>query len=189
MNAYTIILFLHIVGALGLFVSLGLEWVSLAYVRRASTAEGVREWLSLRSWVMRLGPASLALLLLSGLYLMATSWGAVAWIIVALGALVLIAIIGATLTGIRMVPIDRAAAAERGAVSPALHQRLNDPLLWVSLETRAAIALGIIFLMTIRPDWVGSGLTIVVAVALGLALSLLTGRRVRPKGESVPSRS
>ncbi len=182
MTAYTIVLFLHIVGALGLFISLGLEWASLAYVRRASTSEVAREWLGLRSWVMRLGPASLALLLLTGLYMMATSWGAVAWIIVALGALVLIAIIGGVLTGTRQGPIERAAAAERGAVSPALQQRLNDPLLWVSIETRTAIALGIVFLMTIKPGWIGSLLTIVVAVAVGLALSLPMRRGMRPKG-------
>ncbi len=189
MTAYTIILFLHIVGALGLFASLGLEWASLAYARRASSAEGAREWLSLRSWVRRLGPGSLALLLLSGLYMMATSWGGVAWIIVALGALVLIAIIGGVLTGTRQGPIERAAAAERGGVSPALRQQLNDPLLWVSIELRTAIAMGIVFLMTVKPDGVGSLLTIGIAVVAGLALSLPTRRRTRQGGEAVPSRS
>ncbi len=188
MTAYTITLFLHIVGALGLFVSLGLEWTSLAYVRRSSTAEGAREWLGLRGWVMRLGPASLALLLLSGLYMMATSWGAVAWIIVALGSLVLIAIIGAVLTGRRLVPIEQAAARERGMISPALQQRLSDPLLWVSIDTRTAIALGIVFLMVIKPNAVGSLLTIGIAIVAGLSFSLLMGRRARQKGEPAPYR-
>ncbi len=189
MTAYAIVLFLHIVGALGLFVSLGLEWTSLAYTPHASTADQAREWLSVRGWVMRLGPASLALILLSGLYMTATTWGWAGWIVVALAALVLIAVVGAVLTGLRMTPIERAAAGERGALSPALRQRLSDPLLWTSVEIRTAIALGIVFIMVVKPDWVGSSIAIGVAVLLGLVASLPMWRRVRPKEEAAPSRS
>ncbi len=189
MTLYSIVLFLHIVGTLGLFVSLGLEWVSLAYWRRASTAEQAREWLGVRGWVMRLGPTSLVLILLSGFYMVVTTWGWVSWIVVALAALVLIAIIGATLTGVPMGTIQKAAAAESGPLSPALRQRLNDPRLWISIQTRTAIALGIVFLMVIKPEWVGSSITIGIAVLLGLALALPMWRRGRAKGAPALSRS
>lgn len=189
MTSYSIALFLHIVGALGLFVALGLEWVGMVYLGRASTAEQAREWLGVRGWVIRLGPASMALILLSGFYLMATSWGLKGWIVVALASLVLIAILGATLTGLRLGPIERAAAAERGQMSPALRQRLGDPLLWTSITTRTAIALGIVFLMTIKPDLVGSSITIGIAVVLGLASALPVWRRDRAKSAGALSRS
>jgi hypothetical protein len=189
MTLYSIVLFLHIVGALGLFVALGLEWVSLAYVRRAATAEQAREWLGVRSWVMRLGPASLVVILLSGFYMMATRWGGAGWILVALAALVVIAILGATLTGLPMGTIQNAAAAESGPLSPALRQRLNDPRLWISIQIRTAIALGIVFLMTVRPDLVRSLVTIGTAVILGVASALPMWRRGRAKGEAALSRS
>src|SRR5512146_745867 len=124
MTVHSITLFLHIVGALGMFASFGLEWASLAFLRHASTAEQAREWLAVRSWVIRLGPASLVLILLSGLYMMAPAWRWVAWIVVALGAMVLIAFLGATLTGLRLGPVEQAVAAASGTLSTALRQRL-----------------------------------------------------------------
>ncbi len=189
MTPYSIALFLHIVGALGLFVALGLEWTSLVYLRRASTAEQAREWLGVLGGTRRLGPASLAAILLSGFYMMATAWGWVGWIGVALAAMVLIAVVGASLTGLRIGAVGRAAAAESGPLSPALRQRLHDPLLWTSVQTRTAIALGIVFLMTVKPDLAGALVTIGIAVVLGLASALPNWRRVRAKGEAALSRS
>jgi len=189
MTLYSIALFLHIVGALGMFVAFGLEWMSLAYLQRASTAEQAREWLGVRGWVQRMGPGSLALILLSGFYMMAPTWRWVGWIVVALAAIVLIAILGATLTGLRMGSTEQIAASESGPLSPALRQRLRDPLLWTSIQTRTAIGLGIVFLMTVKPDLVGALVTISTAVVLGLASALPMWRRVRTKGEEALSRS
>jgi hypothetical protein len=55
MNDYSIVLFVHIVGALGFFVALGVEWLSLRHLRRATTAEQVREWIRVSTGVRRLG--------------------------------------------------------------------------------------------------------------------------------------
>jgi hypothetical protein len=189
MTLYSIALFLHIVGSLGLFVALGLEWTSLVSLRRASTSEQAREWLGVLGGTRRLGPASLAAILLSGFYMMAVTWGWVGWIVVALAAIVLIAVVGATLTGLRIGAVGRAAAAESGPLSPALRQRLHDPLLWTSVQTRTAIALGIVFLMTVKPDLTGALVTIGIAVVLGLVSSLPNWRRERAKGEAALSRS
>lgn len=187
MSVHSIVLFLHIVGALGLFVALGLEWASMAYLRRAASVEQAREWLGVRSIVMPVGLASLVLILLSGFYMMATSWGWVGWIVVALIAMVLIAVLGATLTGLRMGAIEQAIASERGPLSPALRQRMNDPLLWVSVRTRSAIALGIVFLMVVKPALSGALVTLGVAIIAGLTLSVPAWRRVQTKGkESLP---
>lgn len=189
MTVYGIVLFLHIVGALGLFVTFGLEWASLAYMQRAMTAEQAREWLGVRSWVMRLGPASLALLLLSGIYMIATSWGLKGWIIAAFASLVLLAVLGATLTGMRLVPIERSLASERGNLSPAMRRQLSDPLMWTSILTRTAIGLGVVFVMVVKPVLVGSLGTIVFAAVVGFALSLPGLRRRRATGKEALSRS
>jgi hypothetical protein len=179
MTLYSIALFLHIVGALGLFVALGLEWVSLLYLRRAATIEQAREWLSvlgLLRWIM---PASLGIILLAGIYMTATTWGGAAWIGVAMAAMILLAVLGMGLTGPRMAAIGRVVAAESGALSLAFRQRLQDPLLWTSSQTRLAIALGIVFIMTIKPGLTGALLTIGVAAILGLASVLPVWNRSR----------
>ncbi len=189
MDFDSVVHFLHIVGALGYFAAFGLEWASLAHLRRASTAEEAGQWLGLRTWVQRLGPVSLVVILPSGFYMMATTVGWAGWIIVALAALVLIAILGASLTGPRTLAVEKAISVEHGPLPTALYQRLGSPLLWTSLLLRTAIALGIVFLMSIKPDWVGSLATIGIAIALGLAGSLPLWRRVRAPDETATPRS
>src|SRR5205823_2082352 len=49
MSVYAIAVFLHIVGALGLFAALALEWASLYNLRRVPTAGQAREWAKLLS--------------------------------------------------------------------------------------------------------------------------------------------
>jgi hypothetical protein len=165
MNYYAIAVFLHIVGALGLFVALGLEWTSLLLLRRATTTEQVRERMRIASGVRGVSGVSLATLLVSGFYMTATVWGGVAWIAVTLGAMVLMAVLGAVLSGPRLAAMGR--AVENGALAPVPH-----PLLWVSMQIRVAIALGIVFLMTFKPDLNGSLLAIAVAAVLGLVAAL-----------------
>jgi hypothetical protein len=127
----------------------------------------------------RIQPVSGTAILLTGIYMMATVWGGVAWIIIALAAIVLMVALGTALSGRRMAPIGPAAAAEKGSLSPDLRQRLRDPLLWLSIQARVAIALGIVFLMTVKPGLGGALLTIGAAVVLGLASALPAWGSVR----------
>jgi hypothetical protein len=171
-------LFLHIVGALGFFVALGVEWISLRHLRSALTAEQVREWMRVAIGVRRLGMISMLLLLVSGFTMMAMAQMGGAWMIVAFWSLVLLGVLAVTLSFRRMAAIGRAMAAETGPVSPALNQLLNHPLLWIAIQTRVAIALGVVFLMTLKPDLRGSLLAIAIAMVLGLASALpILGRR------------
>jgi hypothetical protein len=179
MNIYSLVLFLHIAGALGFFVTLGLEWTSLRQILSATTSEQVREWMSISSGTRRLGMVSMLTIVIAGAYLMAAAWGSVAWLIVALGAVALLMALLYTLTRPRTAAIGRAMTAEKGPVSPTLRNLVNDPLLWISIQTRVAIALGIVFLMTVKPGSGGSLLTIGIAIVLGLALSLPMMRRER----------
>ena len=100
-----------------------------------------------------MGGISLLILLISGFYMTATVWGGVAWISVALGALIVLGALGGILTGLRMRAIRRTIVAENGPISAAFYRLLHHPLLWLSIQTRVAIALGIVFLMTVKPPW------------------------------------
>ena len=172
MNGYSIALFLHIVGALGLFVALGLEWTGLWQIRSAIIPEQVREWMGVLKSVRKFGFASMLATFISGIYMMVTDWGGAAWIIVTLGSLVLVIALSLVLTGPRMAAIGRALASGKGALSKTFHSMANHPLLWISIQTRVAIALGIVFLKIAKPDLGGSLFTVGVAIVLGLASAL-----------------
>ena len=177
MNAYSIALFLHIVGAVGFFVALGLEWTGLRQIRSAMTPEQVRGWMGILKSVRKVGFASMLTTVITGIYMMLTVWGGVPWVIVSLGALVLVIVLSVVLTGPRMAAIGRTLATEKVPLSQTFHNLANHPLLWISIQTRVAIALGIVFLKTAKPDLGGSLITIGVAIVLGLASALSMPRR------------
>jgi hypothetical protein len=178
MSIYPIALFVHVVGAILLFATLTLEGIAIRLLRRAVTAReggGAAAMLQLNRV---LGPLSGLGVLIPGLYMAATSWGWVPWIAVGLAAWALIAILGAV-DGSRILALQRLLGRESGPLSAPLRERIEDPLLVVSWATRAGIALGVIFLMTVKPGLVGALVTIVVAA--GLAVSLPGFRRLGPK--------
>ena len=133
-----------------------------------------------RGLVLRLAPASLGLILITGLYLTATAWGPKGWILVALASLVLLAVIGALGTGIRMARVGPALGpASAGPLSDDLQRALRDPILLTSLRTRLAIVLGVVFLMSAKPSAVVSLLVVVLATAIGLLAGQIPLRRSR----------
>ena len=152
MNAYSIALFLHIVGAVGIFVALGLEWTGLWQIRNATTPQQVGGWMRILKGVRKFGFASMLTTVITGIYMMLTVWGGVPWVIVSLGALVLVIVLSVALTGPRMAVIGQALATEKVPLSQTFHNLANHPLLWISIQTRVAIVLGIVFLKTAKPD-------------------------------------
>jgi hypothetical protein len=184
MNDYSIALFLHIVGAMGFFVALGLEWTGLSQIRSAMSLEQVRGWMGILKNVRKVGFASMATAVITGIYMMVTDVGSEAWIIVTIGSLILVIALAQALTGPRMAAIGRALAAEKGVLSNAFHSLANHPWLSISIQTRIAIAVGIVFLKTIQPDWGGSLLTVGIAIVLGVTSALYVPRRERVQAGS-----
>lgn len=163
MNIYSIALFLHIVGALALFATLALEWVGLLKIRNAASSEQVRIWLGVLYGASKAGFPSMLVTVVTGVYMMVVVWGQTPWLVTTVGALVL------------MIVLARA-AAPRVKVLGKSSGAVNDLLLLVSVQTRSAIALGIIFLKVAKPGWIGSFLTLGVAVVLGIVSALLISR-------------
>src|SRR5512147_1083297 len=184
MNAYSIALFLHIVGAVGFFVALGLEWTGVWQIRSAMTPQQVRGWMMILKSVRKVGFISMLTTVITGIYMMVTVWGGEAWIIVTVGSLVLMIALAQVVTAPRMMAIGRALATEKVPLSQTFYSLANHPLLWISIQTRVAIALGIIFLKIAKPDWGGSLITIGVAIVLGVATALPIFRRERAQTAS-----
>ncbi len=187
MSIYTIVLFLHVSGAIGYFISTGTWLFGLSALRRARRVEQVR---ALTNLVGRSGPLfgiSVLLILATGLYMALTAWGLrTGWIDVALISLILIAPLGTAFIEPRRRAIDRLAReAPDGPLSQALEQRTHDPVLLTALQTLAALLLGIVFLMTTKPSLTSSLIVMAVALILGLASGLLVSRATRIRGQGV----
>jgi hypothetical protein len=180
MSLYNFALFLHIIGAFGLIAAITAEAIGLHGLRGATRSDDAMMWLGIsRGIVMRLAPASLGLILVSGLYMMATTWGPKGWILTALASLVLLAVVGAFGTGMRMARIGPPVGGSQGPLSDELRSKLRDPILLTSLWVRSAIVLGIALLMTVKPSGLASLVIMVLAVGIGLLAGQLAARRRR----------
>lgn len=169
--------FLHVVSALGLPAAFGVEAAGLAGLRRATSASEALLWLRSRRWVLLIGPVSIGLVLATGIYLTVAEWGAYAWIVVSLVSLVALASIGGVLTGVPMARITPAIERASGPLPEELRRDLRSPLLTVSIMTRIAITVGIVFLMVQKPALLTSLVTIILAAGIGVAAGLVSGTR------------
>jgi hypothetical protein len=179
MSIFSIALFLHIVGALGVSVALGLEWIGLSQIRRSTVPQQIRAILDLVKSTTRFGFISMLTTFITGIYMVLTAVGWVPWILVVIGALMLAMVVARALTAPRMAAIAHALATEKGPVSQTFHNLMNDPVLWISVHTRVAIVVAIIFLKIATPDLGGSLLTIGVAIVLGFVSALSKLRPVQ----------
>jgi hypothetical protein len=181
MNDYSIALFVHIVGALGFGIALGLEWTGLRQLRNAASPEAVRTWMGILQRALGVGFISMLATVITGIYMMVTAWGALPWLGVTVGALGVLIGLSAVLTRPRMKAIGRALAAGHGPISPTFQTLANHPLLWVSIQARVAVTLGIILLKIAKPDLGGSLLIVGVALVLGILSALPLLRRVQAR--------
>jgi hypothetical protein len=186
MSLYTVALFLHVSGAIGAFVSLGIWLFGLAALRRAQRVEQVRAlaWLIIIASPLMVG--SVVLIGLAGFRMALSTWGlATPWIAVSLVSVVLIGPTGAFILDPRMRTImAMAREVPVGPLPAALILRTHDPILVTAGTTLAIMLLGIVFLMTTKPELVTSILVMGVVLFLGLFVSLpfWTARR-RPTGQ------
>jgi len=176
MNWYALALFAHIVGVLTLFSTLALQWFIMLRLRRASSVAQVREWSGLATGLNRLVSISGVLILGAGIYMTASAWSNLtSWIDVSLAAMGIMLILGMGVVGRRLKAIQRATNETTTDVIPAvLRAGIDDPTLWVSMQTSVAVALSIVFLMTNKPSLTVSIVAVIVSLALGALVGTLT---------------
>jgi len=177
MTFYSLALFAHIVGVLGLFIAIGLVWISMLWLQRAQTMAQVRERIALASLQERLFPAASVLILLAGIYMTVNTWGwKTPWIDVSLAALVVMGALGGAVINRRLKAIRIAsstAEAPAGSIPAELRRQITDPVLWTAVQTNGFTGLGAVFLMTTKPDLGGSLITLVVSLVLGVVSAQL----------------
>jgi hypothetical protein len=172
MTLYSIALFLHIVGAILLFVTLTVEGIVLRQLHRAVTREAAQGAAAMLQLNRIVGPVSALAVLIPGLYMTATNWGWAGWIVVALASWLGVAVLGAV-NGIRILALER---------SQALLTGIRNPMFLVSWFTRVGIALGVLFLMTNKPAAAAAVIQILLAAAVAAALGLALSKVRRTPG-------
>jgi hypothetical protein len=191
MNVYSILLFVAVAGAIGIFVGMGSWLIGITAIDRVSRVEQVRTLIDMMRMTRYVVPASALLTIASGLTMTLTTWGMrTGWILVAIGGLFIIGPTGAWVVDPKVHKIAiMAHALPDGPAPTALTAHTHGPLLHIALHTLVATLTGIVFLMTTKPDFSTSIGAMLVSLLLSLASSLSLLRRYHRSPEQNRKRS
>lgn len=170
MTAYAIALFCHFVGMVGLFVGYGLEWSATSLLRRATTSDQARFALGLYRLSTPISGPGLLILILSGGYLAALTGGMrQGWISGALLGIVFALGIGFVLVLPRIRTIRAAIPEGSAPLGAGTSVRVKDPMVVTLIRVRFLLALGIVALMTSKPQLLTTALFVLLgAIVIGL---------------------
>jgi len=173
MSFYSIVLFLHITGALGLFIGIGLEWMILSNFQKVTVTSRAYEWTGSFGILRQVFSFSGILILLSGIYMTIAIKNITAWIITGFILYLFLSFFGSIIVAKKIKSIVNALSSEGEKLSEKIRGQIHDPLLNKSLKIRTSLTLGIIFMMTIKPDWPITIATVAVSLILGYILTFI----------------
>jgi hypothetical protein len=178
MNLYAIALFLHITGALGLFLGLGMEGLVLKHLGSSTTNRQVLAWRSSMKLMRIIFAVAAILLLIPGLYLVGESWRFTPWVVV--GIILLFALAGyGSVTGKKIGLIINSIINNNEPLPEEMRKKLSDQFLLKTYKIRFLVTSGIIYIMTLKTGWIGTIAVIVVAFVIGLLISLPKAEKVK----------
>ncbi len=182
MDLGSVLLFVHVLGAMGYAAGTLLSLFGVVALRRAQRVEQARLILGLMEVAGPLTGISLLVILAAGLYMTGMSWGwRTAWIDVGLlSTLILLVPTGAVMGIRRHALATQVAALPDGPLPESVQQRIHDPLLGASTIVLTALLVGIVFLMTVKPAQAVPLVVMGVSLVLGLLFSLPLWRRQHP---------
>ncbi|ACL65054.1 conserved hypothetical protein [Anaeromyxobacter dehalogenans 2CP-1] len=180
---YPISVFAHVAGAVLLGVAGGIEAVALARLRRAVTVDEARTWLGQLALPGRLGQLAMLAILASGIWMTVSVWGHAPWIASGFAGMVLMGALGGAVTGRWLKRVGPAVRQERGPeLTPELRARLASPVLDASLRLRAALGVGVLALMAMKPTG-GPAATVLLAASAALGLAWAAGPLAAARGK------
>lgn len=180
---YNVVLFLHILGAVIMFMAIAILALTMLSMLFSKDTESIKRWSGIAVKIDGLFPLSTLIILVPALYLVFSAWGwGSAWINVSLVALVGNSLLGPIINLRRLKRIHAAAEAEPDAVPSAeLTNKVRDRVLWNSVSIMSMLVVGILFLMAVKLALFGSLVTMGVALVTGLALAQFILGKTRPE--------
>ena len=174
MTPYVFGLFTHFLGMVALFVGYGLEWTASSLLRRSTTSDQVRSWLRIYRSSLPISGPGLLVLILSGGYLASVTGGMKqGWISAALIGIVFALGIGFVFVLPRMKALRAALPEGDAPLSEKGRSLVQDPVIVTLIRVRAILALGIVYLMTAKPEALAPSLFILLGfIVAGMLCSL-----------------
>jgi hypothetical protein len=170
MTIYAVVLFIHVVSAIALFIALAAEGPLVFRIRSAQSVQEAHFFIRAFQRLRIIAIPSYLGVLLAGMYLASNWGGGTFWIPSALGATVLIMLLGGFVTGRRIARLKKVLLSTENDVSAEVLTTIaKDNALLLSYALRAGLGLGIVFLMTAKPGLTAS----LGAVSAGCAAGLL----------------
>jgi Predicted integral membrane protein (DUF2269) len=181
MTTYTLVLFVHILGAIVAFIGVGVWLVVAISLRWTRHVAEVRALTRLAVATGNVAVAGVLLIAVAGLYMAWTTWGwQIAWIDVATVCFLVLAPFGAFVIDPRIRALAEVSkAAPDGPLPTPLAIHTRDPLLLFGLNTYVGVLFGVVFLMTTKPALGEALLAMGIATVLG-ALSAVPFARATP---------
>jgi hypothetical protein len=178
----SVALFAHLLGMAMLFVTLAVEWISVELLRTSGDSRPPQLSLRLLAAVPRFTGVAVGLILISGLYLGAQlGVFRFAWVRVSFAGMVVMAVLG----GAALRPVLRRIKASGTVTDNGYMQaHVSNAFARTSLRIRLSVAVGIVYLMVVKPGLLESTVWMGVAVAVGVVWSLV-GRRSATAGLSM----
>lgn len=178
MNLNAVLVFCHIVGAIGLFVVLSFERLALFKLQRAQSREQASEWIGVWKLLPRLRAPSVLLILVPALYWTFTAWRGVPWIYISLVAVLAALLAGKFMSTRAFEHLDQAIRTDPFP-SPENLPTAVWGRLWGSLHIRTGLVVGILAIMIVKPGAIQSAMVLAAAVLLTLLPGLYSRVRVR----------
>jgi hypothetical protein len=184
MTAYTVALFIHLLGVIALFGAFVLLQRAGPRLRGAQTVEQARTWVELARTTTPMIVSGAVMLLVTGMFMIGTTWGTLTpWAAVALAGLAMMATLHVLVNRHHFALVSAAVTAAPAGPPPASLARLiSAPAPWAILFANNGMALASLWLMATKPDWLGA---IVPMLALALVGGAVGYAVVRPR--SAPS--
>jgi hypothetical protein len=166
---FTVAIFLHLLGMVGLFIGYGLEWVASSLLRRSTNAEQVRAWLRIYRLSLPISGSGLLLLILSGVYFASftESWKE-GWLLTSLLAIVFAFGIGFVFILRRVRMLCAVLPEGNTPLSDAGRSSVQDPAILTLTRVRFLVALGVLYLMIAKPVLATSLFILLGAIVVGL---------------------
>lgn len=184
---YQIALFIHIVGVICLMGGRTLMHAGFVVMSRARTMERMRDWAGIYGGLIRVMPVFALAILLAGLYMAWTRWTfSIPWIDASLGVFLVVIIVSSTVLRRNFVALSREVmAAPSESIPPSLAARIRGRAMWVAEYGVSGLLLGIVFLMTVKPDLTGSVVALSVALLAGWLVGWVATPRMAPASSAV----
>jgi len=181
MNLYGFILFIHILGLISLFGGFALFHRVGARLRSTDNALQAHGWVELLATTRGMFAGGAWMLLLSGVVLAAMRWrGPFPWMATSIVAVLVVTVLNGVILGRWLGAMKAASAAAHASVTsvpPELTRLVRKRGPWILSWAGNGTALGILWLMTNKPGWLGSIAILIVAAAAGAAMGSAVVRR------------